>query len=43
MAVDIVHRGPPEVVLQNTSPRCLTEHVLVSHHSGYIVVHEITT
>ena len=43
MAVDVVHRGAPEVVLQDAGPRVLGEHVLVPHHRGYIVVHEITT
>lgn len=43
MAVNVAHRRAPKIVLQEGGQRGLSEHVLVPHHRGYIVVHEITT
>lgn len=43
MAVNVAHRRAPKIVLQEGGQRGLGEHVLVPHHRGYIVVHEITT
>lgn len=41
VAIDAFHRRAPEIVVEHAAPRRLTDHIPVSHHRRYVVVHKV--